>query len=93
MIGTTMLNEETMHTRVGDMKGQSQGGYTGCGNSIRLLEPPQGNQGCKSNENYWRNWSLATKRPRPNKNYKEGSIGQRQTLRGGSMPKEGFLAV
>ena len=51
MIGTTMLNEETMHARVGDMKGQSQGGYTGCGNAIMLLEPPWGNQGCKSNEN------------------------------------------
>ena len=51
MIGTTMLNEETMHARVGDMKGQSQGGYTRHGNANVLLELPWGNQGCKSNEN------------------------------------------
>ena len=75
MIGTTMLNEETMHGRVGEMKGQSHGGYTRCGSASMLLEPPWGNHGCKSNENSWRNWSLATKIPRPNKNYKEGSIG------------------
>ena len=56
-----MLNEETMHARVGDMKGQSQGGYTRCGNASMLLEPPWGNQRCNSNENYWRNWSLAAK--------------------------------
>ena len=42
MIGTTMLNEETMHMRVGNMKGHSHGSYTRHGNSIMDLDPPWG---------------------------------------------------
>ena len=51
MIGTTMLNEEIMHARVGDVKGKSQGGYTKRGNFSMALNPPWGNQGCNNNEN------------------------------------------
>ena len=55
MIGRTMLNEEIMPLRVGDMRNQSQGGYVMCVNTIMALEPPWGNQGCNNNENSWRN--------------------------------------
>ena len=42
MIGTTMLNEEALHARVGDMKGHSQESYIRCGNAIMVLDPPWG---------------------------------------------------
>ena len=45
MIGTTMLNEEIMHVRVGDVKSQSQGGYARHGNSSMALDPPWGIKG------------------------------------------------
>ena len=42
MIGTTMLNEETMHARVEDVKGHSQNFYIRRGNANMALEPPWG---------------------------------------------------
>ena len=42
MIGTTMLNEEAMHARVGDVKGHSHGSYTRHGNVSMVLDPPWG---------------------------------------------------
>ena len=42
MIGTSMLKEEIMHTRVGDVKGHSQGSYTRRGNASMALDPPWG---------------------------------------------------
>ena len=42
MMGKTMLNEGTVHPRVGDMKGHSQGSYTRCGNANMVLDPPWG---------------------------------------------------
>ena len=42
MMGTTMLNEETMHARVGDVKGHSYGSYTRRWNSSMALDPPSG---------------------------------------------------
>ena len=37
-----MLKEEIMHTRVGDVKGHSQGSYTRRGNASMALDPPWG---------------------------------------------------
>ena len=42
MIGNTMLNEETMHAGVGDVKGHSQNNYTRRGNASMALDPPWG---------------------------------------------------
>ena len=42
MIGTTMLNEEYKHARVGDLKGHSKGSCTKCGNASMVLDPPWG---------------------------------------------------
>ena len=70
MIGRTMLNEEIMPLRVGDMRNQSQGGYTMRVNTIMALETPWGNQGCNDNKNSRRNWTLAAKDLDKTKNYK-----------------------
>ena len=40
MIGTSMLKEEIMHTRVGDAKGHSQGSYTMSGDGSMALDQP-----------------------------------------------------
>ena len=40
MMGTTMLNEETMHMRVKDVKSQPQGGYTRRENVSMALDTP-----------------------------------------------------
>ena len=56
-----MLNEETMHTGVGDMKGHSQGSYTRRGNANMALDPPWGNQGGSGDKIPRGNQPLATK--------------------------------
>ena len=60
MIGTTMLNEEIMHARVGDVKGHSQGGHTRCGNASMELDPPYGIRD-SGVEIPGGNWTLTTK--------------------------------
>ena len=40
IIGTEILNEETMHAIVGDAKGHSQNCYTRCGIASMALDPP-----------------------------------------------------
>ena len=61
MIGTTMLNEEIKHARVGDGKSQSQGVYTRRGNANMALDPAYGNEGCNSKGNSFSNWPLVVK--------------------------------
>ena len=39
-----MLNEEMMHTEVGYVKNQSQGGYNKCGSATIEIDPLWGNK-------------------------------------------------
>ena len=66
MIGTSMLNEETMHASVGDMKGHSQGSYTWCGNASMALDPPWGIKEVVERK-FLGELAVSYKRPRKNK--------------------------
>ena len=59
--GDNDVEEETIHEKVGDMKSQSQGGYTRFENSSLTWDMPYGIIGVLGSENSMRNWFLAAK--------------------------------